>query len=554
MKDRRRIADVPRRDADPAGRLGGDAKPRRLRSGDVTSQALPRAVGSEIPDAEEPTADPRRLGLWAALVGLFAVAASAAGSWIPSLWGDEAASLMSATRPLPSLIHMLSYVDAVHGLYYLGLHAWIDVFGPSAFSIRFPSALAVGVCAAAVVWLCGRFGTLRFAVVAGVFAAVLPRLIFAGEEARSYAMTAALAAVLIAILVEIGRRDSRAVGGWIAYAAVLTVGIWLFLYVALMVPAALMIVLLSPALRRRWRAWMFSTGIALVLCTPLAWFGFLQRRQIAFLAVRESVTAEVVLKNMWFQEWWFTAIAWALILVAVIAFARELIQMRRAGAGRWRTPGIRLEVVALSWMIVPMGLLLAVTPFVAVYTARYGSFSAPAVAIVMALGVRRLARLPRRRLGARLAAVSIAVVVIAAVPVAALQRGPYAKNQSDWNDVAAFISTNAAPGDGIVFDDGARPSQRTRLAKATDPTAFRNVTDLLLRTPFQKSYTWYDQTYGIPRAAGMGRFDGVERVWVVELKFDGVEDTWGLGQLRSLGYHETRRVDGAGSVILLYER
>ncbi|MGN7861322.1 glycosyltransferase family 39 protein [Microbacterium sp. 22303] len=520
----------------------------------MTSQALPRAVGSEIPDAEEPTADPRRLGLWGALVGLFAVAASAAGSWIPSLWGDEAASLMSATRPLPSLIHMLSYVDAVHGLYYLGLHAWIDVFGPSAFSIRFPSALAVGVCAAAVVWLCGRFGTLRFAVVAGVFAAVLPRLIFAGEEARSYAMTAALAAVLIAILVEIGRRDSRAVGGWIAYAAVLTVGIWLFLYVALMVPAALVIVLLSPALRRRWRAWMLSTGIALVLCTPLAWFGFLQRRQIAFLAVRESVTAEVVLKNMWFQEWWFTAIAWALILVAVIAFARELIQMRRAGAGRWRTPGIRLEVVALSWMIVPMGLLLAVTPFVAVYTARYGSFSAPAVAIVMALGVRRLARLPRRRLGARLAAVSIAVVVIAAVPVAALQRGPYSKNQSDWNDIAAFISTNAAPGDGIVFDDGARPSQRTRLAKATDPTAFRNVTDLLLRTPFQKSYTWYDQTYGIPRAAGMGRFDGVERVWVVELKFDGVEDTWGLGQLRSLGYHETRRVDGAGSVILLYER
>jgi mannosyltransferase len=188
------------------------------------------------------------------------------------------------------------------------------------------------------------------------------------------------------------------------------------------------------------------------------------------------------------------------------------------------------------------------------YTARYGTFSAPAVAIVMALGVQRLARLPRPRLGVVLAAVSVAAVVIAAVPVAALQRGPYAKNQSDWNDIAAYISAHAVPGDGIVFDDGARPSQRTRLAKATDPTAFRNVTDLLLKTPFQKSYTWYDQTYGIPRASGMGRFDGVDRVWVVELKFAGVEDTWGLEQLQSLGYHETRRVDGAGSVILLYER
>ncbi len=80
------------------------------------------------------------------------------------------------------------------------------------------------------------------------------------------------------------------------------------------------------------------------------------------------------------------------------------------------------------------------------------------------------------------------------------------------------------------------------------------MTDLLLKTPYQRSYTWYDQTYGIPRAAGMGRFDGVDRVWVVELSFKGVEDTWGLSDLRALGYHETRRVVGAGSVILLYER
>ncbi|KJL27336.1 hypothetical protein RL72_00508 [Microbacterium azadirachtae] len=535
----------------------------------MTSSAVGTASERSLTSGSRATADTRRLGLWAAVLGLFAVATSAAGSWIPSLWGDEAASLMSATRPLPSLWHMLSYVDAVHGLYYFGLHAWIDVFGPSAFSIRFPSALAIGVCTAAVVWLCGRLGGIRFAVVAGVFTALEPRLIFAGEEARSYAIGAAFAAVLIVLLVEISRRPGTAAGWWAGYAAVLTVATWTFLYFALMVFAALVIVLLAPPLRRRWRAWALSTGIALVLCAPIAWFGFLQRRQIAFLAVRESVTAEVVLKNMWFQEWWFTALAWALILIAVIAFVRDLVRIRREGGRLWRTPGVRLEVVALSWMLVPMGLLLAVTPFMAVYTARYGTFSAPAVAIVMALGVRTLARIgappapadapgpqegPGSRRGAWLAGIAIAAVVVAAVPVAALQRGPYAKNQSDWNDISAFIRANAHPGDGIVFDDGARPSQRTRLAKATDPASFRNVTDLLLKTPYQKSYTWYDQTYGIPRAAGMGRFDGVDRVWVVELSFQGVEDDWGLSDLRDLGYRETRRVDGAGSVILLYER
>ncbi len=145
-------------------------------------------------------------------------------------------------------------------------------------------------------------------------------------------------------------------------------------------------------------------------------------------------------------------------------------------------------------------------------------------------------------------------MLIAAVPVAISQRGPYAKNESDWNDIAAYIQDNARPGDGIVFDDGARPSQRTRLAKATDPAAFRSVTDLLLKTPFPKSYTWYDQTYSIPHAADLGRFDGVNRVWVVELRFDGVEDTWGLRDLNALGYHQSQRHTGFGSAILLYER
>ncbi|MGN8024598.1 glycosyltransferase family 39 protein [Microbacterium sp. 22242] len=515
----------------------------------MTSSAV-RAASERpdrVSDAGDRTADPRRLALWTAVLGLLGVAASAAGSWIPSLWGDEAASLMSATRPLPTLWHMLGYVDAVHGLYYLGLHAWIDVFGPSAFSIRFPSALAIGVCTAAVVWLCGRFGTTRFAVLAGVFAATLPRLIFAGEEARSYAIGAALACVLIVILVEIALRRGRTTGRWIAYAAVLAFGTWLFLYFALMVPALAVIVLCAPPLRRRWKAWAVGTGVALLLASPLAWFGFLQRRQIAFLAVRESVTPKVVLSDMWFQEWWFAVIAWVPILVAAVLFAVEAVRARRAGS----PIGLRLETVALAWMLIPMGLLIAAIPFVAGYTARYGTFSAPAVAIMMALGVRRLARLARWR---RAAAVLTAAVLVAAIPVAISQRGPYSKNQSDWNDISAFIHDNARPGDGIVFDDGARPSQRTRLAKATDPAAYRDVTDLLLKTPFQKSYTWYDQTYSIPHAAELGRFDGVTRVWVVELSFEGVEDTWGLRDLNGLGFHQTRRVDGAGSVIYLYER
>src|ERR1700712_2154585 len=95
----------------------------------------------------------RRDVIVAVMVGAAAVSASAIGSANASFWGDEAASVLSAQRSLPSLISMVLHVDAVHGLYYLALHFWIDAFGASPFSVRFPSALGVGATVTGLVLL-----------------------------------------------------------------------------------------------------------------------------------------------------------------------------------------------------------------------------------------------------------------------------------------------------------------------------------------------------------------------------------------------------------------
>src|SRR5690242_10780983 len=97
------------------------------------------------PVLRAPLRSPRPVGAlrplaWAAaIVGLFATVVSVTGSWIPSLWGDEAASVLSALRPPESLVAMLGYVDAVHGAYYFGLQAWVALFGAEPFAVRFPS-------------------------------------------------------------------------------------------------------------------------------------------------------------------------------------------------------------------------------------------------------------------------------------------------------------------------------------------------------------------------------------------------------------------------------
>ncbi|OZB84722.1 MAG: hypothetical protein B7X41_14955, partial [Microbacterium sp. 14-71-5] len=61
------------------------------------------------------TTDRARLRRVAAIAGVVGLLAGVAGSWVPSFWGDEAASIMSASRTWPELWRMLQTVDGVHG-------------------------------------------------------------------------------------------------------------------------------------------------------------------------------------------------------------------------------------------------------------------------------------------------------------------------------------------------------------------------------------------------------------------------------------------------------
>jgi mannosyltransferase len=499
--------------------------------------------------------DRLRLGRVAAFVGLGAAIVSLLGSWIPSLWGDEAASVLSATRPIGTLLTMLTHVDAVHGAYYLGLHEWVRLFGSSTFAVRVPSALAIGVCASAVTWLCGRVGgagrapSLRFAVLAGTFAAILPRLTYAGEEARGYAFSAAIATVLWVVVVETLRRGMPSRRGWAAYAVVLTIGVYVFLYLALLAVAIAVVVLLDADRRRHVRHFAIATAAAFLAASPLFVLAQLERHQIAFLAHRQVVTPNSVLVKMWFGAWPFALIAWALILLATALWVRELVRRRAV-----RT--VSLEAVALAWLVIPTGILVLSSIVVAGYTPRYGTFAAPAAAILMALGVRRLdgIHFSRRMPHALFAGVAVVAVLAAAAPVWAGQRTPWAKNQSDWNDIAATVQSKARPGDAIVFDESVRPSRRPRLALDTDPAAFAGVTDVLLKTPYTESATWHATTYSIAEAAALGRFADTSRVWLVEYETGAAPDTWGVAELEAMGYRVAQNTDLHRSDVYLLTR
>lgn len=432
------------------------------------------------------------------LVGLAAAVSSMAFSWNPSYWGDEAASVLSAQRSLPSLFAMLGRVDAVHGLYYLFLHFWIRLVGISEFAVRFPSAIAVGIAAAGVVVLARQFASHRVALVAGLACIALPRFSYMGMEARSYALATAVAVWLTVLLVVLIRRQSTRWLHWAAYAALAALGVWLFLYLALLVVVHGIYVVLDRQSRPMIRRWAVWAAAGLLASAPVAILAVLERHQLSFLALR-PLNANALLLSPWFGNIVVAVIGWLLILLATAAALRR--RTRRQS---------RLTLLALLWLLVPGTILVAMTlAVVPIYSVRYLSFCAPAAALLIGLGVDALGRRYLRW-------IAVILLVASAASTYVYQRGEFAKDDgSDWRQVATFMGASATPGDGVYFDPTTKPSQRPRLSMHLYPDGYAGLIDVALRTPFDAGNWLWDTV--VPLEQDYGALTPLHTLWVIDM-------------------------------------
>lgn len=478
----------------------------------------------------------------ATLLGVLGFVISFTGSWRPSFWGDEAASVMSAERSLPSLFRMLGNVDAVHGSYYLVLHYWVGIFGSSELSARLPSAIAIGVATAGTFVLARSLFSSRLGIIAALVFAVLPRVTYMGVEARSTAMAAAVTVWSTALLVHALRTRSPGVGirwqPWAGYAVFVAGGIYLFLNFALVLPAhALAVLLLSgtgESRRQALRSWGMSTLAALAIAGPVLFWGFSQRDQISFLVRRPGPDLRSVAVVQWFGNVPFAILAWSLILLGVIAVLAAGRRPARAGCAEFGVSsdigGIRALAVILAWLLVPTAALVIGAELGApMYAARYLSSCAPAAAIAIAIGISSL----RVRW---LQAATIVLAIALAAPSYLGQRGEYAKNRgSDWRQASEVVQAGATPGDAVVFDEGVRPSRKPRLALRLYPVAFGGLQDVTLNRPFYSTDGLWDTT--VPLASVADELAGTNRVWLLQyVGTAGSVNGTNVAALRQLGF------------------
>ena len=403
------------------------------------------------------------------IVGVLGAAVSLGGAGRPSFWYDEAATISASySRSLGQLWRMLGNVDAVHGLYYLLMHGWFQIFPPTEFWSRAPSGLAVGGAAAGVVVLGKQFSSRTVAVTSGVLCAVLPRTTWAGIEARPYAVSMMVAVWLTVLLVVAARRES--LWFWLSYGIALALSILLDMYLVLVLMAH--VVFMCTFHRSRTVLAPFAITSVLTVCAlaPFVLVVVGQVQQVKWIAPIGYRTIEDVTVQQYFERSPPFAILSALVVAAAIV-------LWRCTSAKLDETGRQLLTLAVAWLVIPTALIVVWSALVhPIYTPRYLCFTAPAMALVLGVCIGALAVKPW------VATALVGLFAIAAAPnYIWAQRNPYAKYGMDYSQVADLITAKAAPGDCLLVNDTVTfmPAPMRPLMAAR-PAAYRKLIDLTL--------------------------------------------------------------------------
>ena len=362
----------------------------------------------------------------------------------PSFWRDEAATISAVRRPLGDLIRMLGNVDAVHGAYYLMMWPVEHIFGPGALMMRLPSAIAAAVTAAAIAAVGRRLISPWAGLAAGLVLAVFPVTSRYGQEARSYQLVVAAATIATYLLIRVLAAEPSARRRWLfGYAVSMAALGVLNIFGLLMIPVHALTVALAcrgdlrdPAARRLALGWLAAAGAGVVVSSPLLVLGWLQRGQIAWLAVNTSSSG---LHTLYSLSGSFLVTTSALIVIVVaLVLSMELSSKSRRAA--W--PG-RLWEISLPWLIVPPLILLVASHVQPVYTSRYILICVPALALLCGAAVASY--------GGRIAgAIALAVVLIAGAPTQLGQR-TYAGHYDNIRALDHIVAANHRPGDYVLY-------------------------------------------------------------------------------------------------------
>ncbi|MFD4875673.1 glycosyltransferase family 39 protein [Streptomyces sp. NPDC058420] len=283
------------------------------------------------------------------------------------MWGDEGVTFMVGRRTVPQIWHLLHGVDAVHGLYYLLMHAVLTVH-PGEVVLRLPSLCGAAATAGLVAALGTRLARPRVGLWAGLLYAITPLTGHYAQEGRSYALVAAGVAAATLLLVRAWEGRS-----WWPYGAVLAVTFLLHEFAVLVLCAHAVTLAAARVRGEVWRGWIRAVGLAGGVLIPLVWVSEQQSAQVAWLRVPDWDTTERVARD-------FLAVT----PTGIVFWTSIALILIGLGAGR-------LTSVALPLLLLPPVILLSVSQFRPLFHERYVLYALAGAPLLVAAGADRVA-------------------------------------------------------------------------------------------------------------------------------------------------------------------
>jgi mannosyltransferase len=357
-----------------------------------------------------------------------------------SLWRDEMDATRFAHDSLTTLLTNFTRPGWNGPLYYLLLRPWLAVAGDSEFALRFLSLLW-GVLAVPLTYAVGRrlLAPLS-AILASLFVALSPYLVWYSQEGKMYALVLTL--TLLSIYLYIQALERGGFWPWLGHVIVTSLCLYVHVLAALIVPLeALFFVVWWPRYRARWRGWLAAMATLTLPYLPLALWeisalfsDFTTGHKFVPLPQMLTTLLQAFAQGLWPVYNWLAIVVFVFLLLAGTSLSGEGGDQRV-----WRT-----VVALLLWLFVPIVGVYLISLEMPIFLDRYLIWIAPAFYLLTARGMIETGR--RSRL---LAAVTVVTIMI--LNSRGLRWQARTPIKSDFRAAAAYVSQHRTPDELIIF-------------------------------------------------------------------------------------------------------
>jgi uncharacterized membrane protein len=360
----------------------------------------------------------KRLGLVALTLVAFAWRVQGL-SW-QSLWRDEVDAIYFATRNLAETLMMFVQPGQNGPLYFVALRPWFDMVGTSEFALRYPSAMA-GTLTVLLTWQVARrllpllpddarlderqHAGAQVAWLAATLMALNPYQLWYGQEGKMYTVITMLVLLATWWWLEGIRR-----GGWrpwLAYLVTVSLAMYTHLLLILLFPVHFVWFWLAwPQSRFHWRGYALALAGLTLPYLPMVWWQWalltinVKRTGFSFTPPLEMARTLLYNHSRGFMP--PGDLVW-LVPIFVLGAAGVVLGMGEIAArGAWpddpdnatHDSGRALYLAAwrrwalvMSWALLPVVGIYALSLRQPIFTDRYVIWIAPALMMLVALGV-----------------------------------------------------------------------------------------------------------------------------------------------------------------------